>query len=488
MALTKKQVVTFLLLIGLVAGLVAGVILSQTPQEIRKKAAGTGDVALSLIPIPGTVLRNQTVTIEINIQNTSTTTKNINVVGIDLPFNPAVFTASANNLSCGDSFPSSAKQSIANNTIYLTCSVGGGTGAVEFLPTKQAIVGSIILTVNSTAPLGQQTMQLTRSVVADADTSVDISNALSGVTLNIVDNGPTATIPAISPTPTIPGGATFTPTPTSTQTQYTIDVGTKGELTINIGSGGGPTATPGGGGSGASPTPGGGGTSPTPTIPADATPTPTTTIVDPSTPHIKFRVKLFGVQNTPEIPIRLKVVDLVTQLTPSPTPADTCHTPGPGEVFFEDILLSSNTDGVYAPVPGSIFHVGSTVYAVTDDGWVPLAGTSQNGHSYSFFVKGPLHRDMRMSANVVLESGKAQPQDVDWTSLPLEPGDLLDPNNNYVQDCTVNSIDISLIESRLGATAPEDLAVGDVNFDGIINGNDISKVVNTLSTKPDDDR
>ena len=70
---------------------------------------------------------------------------------------------------------------------------------------------------------------------------------------------------------------------------------------------------------------------------------------------------------------------------------------------------------------------------------------------------------------------------------PLEPGDLPNPNDNLLQDCTVNSVDISLMVSRIGSTGGADLQVADVNFDGSVNGNDISKVVNTLSTKPDDD-
>jgi hypothetical protein len=55
------------------------------------------------------------------------------------------------------------------------------------------------------------------------------------------------------------------------------------------------------------------------------------------------------------------------------------------------------------------------------------------------------------------------------------------------QDCTVNSVDLSMLISRIGSIDAGNLAVADVNFDGIVNGNDVSKVVNTLSTKPDDD-
>ena len=69
----------------------------------------------------------------------------------------------------------------------------------------------------------------------------------------------------------------------------------------------------------------------------------------------------------------------------------------------------------------------------------------------------------------------------------LTSEDLPDPNNNLTLDCTINSIDLSLIESRIGFTDISSLNIADVNYDSIVNGNDIAKVVNTLSIKPDDD-
>ena len=93
-----------------------------------------------------------------------------------------------------------------------------------------------------------------------------------------------------------------------------------------------------------------------------------------------------------------------------------------------------------------------------------------------------------MVTNFVLNSGRPSAQELDWTDKPLEPGDLPDPvNNSGNQDCTVNSIDLSLIEARLSATDQTNLDIADVNYDSVVNGNDISKVVNTLSTRPDDD-
>ena len=72
----------------------------------------------------------------------------------------------------------------------------------------------------------------------------------------------------------------------------------------------------------------------------------------------------------------------------------------------------------------------------------------------------------------------------------MEPGDLPDPNNSHKQDCTVNSIDLTLIETILDSqeqSGQSNLDIADVNYDGIVNANDLSKVVKTLSTKPDDD-
>lgn len=230
-----------------------------------------------------------------------------------------------------------------------------------------------------------------------------------------------------------------------------IPVGTTNELAITIGEGG-----------------------PTPTI-------------DPNAPQIKFAVSLFGVEKTPEIKVRLRVKDLVAQLTPEPAPADSCVTPPYSKTYI--VSMTADSSGVYSPKPSSSYiDAQGNQYTVTSDGWVGLAGvTAGSSRHYALYVKGPLHRDAQLAENETFTAGQASAQDYDWTTTLLEPGDLPNPNTGGKQDCTVNSADLSLIESRIGSTEANDLSIADMNYDEIVNGNDIAKVVHTLSTKPDDD-
>ena len=236
-------------------------------------------------------------------------------------------------------------------------------------------------------------------------------------------------------------------------------------------------------------------TTPTPTVTPTFTPTitptsvitPTEIPVDPSTPRIRFNVKLFGVSSTPDIKVRLKVADLVARLTPAPSAVgDSCKTPGEAEYFYSNIIMAADVNGVYRPKSGTTFDTAGGLASVGADGWIPLVGLTPT-KIYSLTVKGPLHRNRLMEANTTLVSGQSAGQDFDWTLKLLEPGDLPNPNINMTQDCTVNSIDLSLIESRIGNTDPGSNAIADVNYDSIVNGNDIAKVVYTISFKPDDD-
>jgi len=303
-----------------------------------------------------------------------------------------------------------------------------------------------------------------------------------------------ATVPSATPSPTQPIGPTITPSPTQPI---------------------GPTITP-------SPTPTGG-ISPTnsPTIPgATFTPIPTATsvpsaspsptprsdedkyMIDPgnkqslainigpgTSPRIRFKAKLGSVKNYPEMYMKLRAKDeLAFMSNPTPAPSsDTCNNPPAGEKDFY-IPMKAN-GGVYSPVPQIAVSApsGATVPVVTSDGWVSLSGILA-GKFYTLTLKAPKTRAEKMIEHAQLQANQSnQVQDFDWTGKTLDPGDLPDPNNNKKQDCTVNSVDIALINSRLGKTDNDNLEVADVNYDGVVNANDISQVVGTLSTKPDDE-
>ena len=205
-------------------------------------------------------------------------------------------------------------------------------------------------------------------------------------------------------------------------------------------------------------------------------------------PLIRFAVTLNHTQNNPDMYFKLRVKDDLFFLDNPNIPPSSCEVPGPGE---KDYLVPMRFEnGAYWPVSGvqllddSPDDINKPKLDVTPDGYVALPGLEGDKY-YTLLLKTSKFRGSRMAQHLYLVPG-LNPV-FDWTADPLEPGDLPDPNNNLGQDCTVNSIDISLIVGRIGRTDTPSLDIADVNFDAIVNANDVSKVVNTLSTKPDDD-
>ncbi|MBM3283462.1 hypothetical protein FJY90_04365 [Candidatus Gottesmanbacteria bacterium] len=228
-------------------------------------------------------------------------------------------------------------------------------------------------------------------------------------------------------------------------------------------------------------------------------------------PNIRFAVKLAHVQNTPDMYMRLRVKDelafqdiILGQSVDdqqNPEPEDTCQSPGFDEMEFW-VPMRADGNKVYRPLAkiSADLPAGKTPAVVSPDGWVTLVGVKTGRYS-SIFIKAPKTRKTIMAQHILLENGFPASQDFSWTDNPLAPGDLFDPNNSLQQDCVVNSVDISLFSPRLASccnkscnrsydsSCPdwEKMTVADVNYDGAVDGNDISKVVDTLSTKPDDD-
>lgn len=244
-------------------------------------------------------------------------------------------------------------------------------------------------------------------------------------------------------TPTLTGTPVLTPTPTSPlDNPYSILIGSKQSLTINIGE------------------------------------------VDPNAVHVRFGVKLETAQFKPEIKVRLKVVDL--SVSPTPAPVDTCQSPGAGQYFFRDIPMVADDYGKYFPKPNVTFTDARGQVHINSEGWIPLRDLVPD-KSYALFVKGPKHRDIKMVDNVTLKQRQPDSQYFNWTDKPLPPGDLPDPNHGNRQDCIVNTIDISLVTDRIGRTDKEANDIADVNYDFVVNANDVAKVVNTLTESDEDD-
>lgn len=358
-----------------------------------------------------------------------------------------------------------------NHRIYMSMSVGANPNVTGTLGIR---IATLRLRISQPLPAGTTSVSFavgTGSSVSDENLNnvlrgnptvytLPLGGTITGSPTPTPQNGispsptPTRSVtPSVSPTVT--PGASHTPTPSPTppsgRENYIIDIGMKDTLEMNI---------------------------------AGAT--------DLDVPHINFAVRLFGVEHTPNIRVRLKASDMVVKLTPAPAnQGDGCHIPGWGEYFYSGIEMSADVNGVYHPVPGSTFTHNSQTYTVASDGWVPLVdlSTDSANHLYAFSLKGPMHRSSLLETNVALDSSENKPssQNYDWTDEPLEPGDLSDPNNNYTQDCVANMVDMSLVISRHAATDTDSLRIADVDYNGVVNAADISKVDHTLQTKPDDE-
>lgn len=144
--------------------------------------------------------------------------------------------------------------------------------------------------------------------------------------------------------------------------------------------------------------------------------------------------------------------------------------------------VTGNVSGTPVPTGGP---VAVTTGTVTPDGWIGLLGVSVN-NTYDVLLKGPKQVGALLSKNVPLTTGTQTVQNFNWVTNPLEGGDVPDPSNNNLQDCVINANDLSLIKSRQGSSTVADLAIGDLDYNNIINGIDISVLTRTLSTRPDD--
>jgi hypothetical protein len=144
---------------------------------------------------------------------------------------------------------------------------------------------------------------------------------------------------------------------------------------------------------------------------------------------------------------------------------------------YSNIVVTANDSGIYS-------------------GSVVLADFSA-GDKFNIFIKGSKHLAKRFCKNnqtdrcissdttgITLTVGN---NDLDFSSLVLEAGDLPNPNEDGEQDGVVNSVDFSLIESRVGQTGADELVIADLNLDGIVNWGDVGLLLDTLGTRYEDE-
>ena len=399
--------------------------------DIRNRAAGTNEIGIGFTPGSGSYAPGTAVTVKIALHKLAQ--RSIIVSGAQAVINVNEKFV-INGAACEAPFNGLPFTKINGTAVTVMCAVGAGSQPVS-VGTADVAFASLSLTVDSYAQDGTAALAFTSTRATEAGIAgqaPDVSTA--GTAANF-------TISATAASPTTAGGAS----PTGIYgSDFEIPIGTKDQVGVNIGSAGS------------------------------------------NIPKITFSAVLNQTQNNPDLYFRLRVKDeLFFRDNPNIPLNPTCDTPGAAD---RDFYIPMRAQGnIYRPVT-SINQPppGGFVANVDANGWVTLTDVVPD-RFYSLILKAPKFRGGLVAEHVNLISGQDNSQIFDFSSNPLEPGDVPDPNNGLAQDCTVNSIDISLIVSRIGSTGTGELEVADVNFDNIVNGNDVAKVVNTLSTKPDDD-
>lgn len=146
--------------------------------------------------------------------------------------------------------------------------------------------------------------------------------------------------------------------------------------------------------------------------------------------------------------------------------------------------------------PVEFHHIGSGVYEaiITPDYLPPSAG----GQGYAVYVKGEKHLARKFcqatgqssecsgNGSIVIPAPSTNPAPfvLDFTGLPLEPGDL------YVQDGKADASDFAKVTALMSKASSlltdEDLMVGDLNYDTYVNIKDAFLMRQTLQTKYDE--
>lgn len=210
--ITKKQLFGLGVIVLLAITLPLALFLAKNQQEIRKEAAGTGIVKLSLDPEQGT--KNQDESFTVNVQLISTQTASIALADIDLEFDTNVFIV--NSIACANPFSSTARAEVENNKIHLTCFQLPGSDPLSLTANQPVSFGSFQMTVKTDAPDGNSPVSFSRTIVPDAVSSGNLAD--EGTTANYtIISGQTTT-----PTATLSPGATATSTPTMVPGQVQI--------------------------------------------------------------------------------------------------------------------------------------------------------------------------------------------------------------------------------------------------------------------------
>ena len=235
----KRQIISLIILLFLVFILPLALFLVRQRQEVRKKAAGTGVLQLRLEPENITKNRGDSINYTVKLTNTTSSSVQIRVVGVEFAVKPSVNDFEISQINCASSLPSKAFGDVFEGKVRLVCyKPPGSTGPSEPLtiPASSTIdVGSFQITIKSSAvgvyKLSSKEADGGRNNIPQETTLADLSDIGAEASITIAGAPITGTpTPTTTPSPTPTPTGTVTPTPTTTPPPGECPNGENGNL------------------------------------------------------------------------------------------------------------------------------------------------------------------------------------------------------------------------------------------------------------------
>lgn len=204
------------------------------------------------------------------------------------------------------------------------------------------------------------------------------------------------------------------------------------------------------------------------------------------------------------------VDQLTTTVTPGVTGGVTPPTGGSGnttlnlQIRLQGVTTKPTQDSIKVRV--GLANVGmepiyNTTQFIAGDGGIWSGSTAFNvptGSTYIVYIKGPKHLQKKMCDSISTETtpgtyrcstGKIAlntgTNNLNFSGIRQLVGDLPEQGTEG-QNGIVDSFDLSFIRQNLGSKETNVLAIGDLNYDGIIDSQDFSLVIASLNVKVDE--
>src|SRR3989338_3949900 len=213
--LTKKQKFSFFFVVGALLVLPILIFAAGQIQEVRKFAAGSGEIGLRINPRSVEITRGQALTLSVNLYKSGSRSISVSgaqaVLSLDSPF-------IIQSATCVSPFNGLPFVKINGQSVTVMCAIASGANPVS-VSLSDVVFAKINITVASTAPLGAADVSFTKTRVTEAGVSgqaPDVSTSGLTASFNIV-SGTTPVTPTKMNTPT----PTFTPRQICTSTGFT---------------------------------------------------------------------------------------------------------------------------------------------------------------------------------------------------------------------------------------------------------------------------